>query len=192
MSFRVDEIAASTLTQSNARTVEGNTGLNEPLLQFKVREEENEVSDEKVLAWAENQSGKTPKEATEDFKKDVMKMLKIADPDKAAEAKYYLNKLVTAMQELNGANRTKFKLNGNLKQINLLEKRIKEKICLMNDYATFITDSSGSNVSISEDTGSGQYKLCINNKLLEVPERNVRIGVEQTWDGPELMIEITD
>ena len=192
MSLKVNEIATSAFTQSNVKSTNSNPRLNEPLLQFNDYNKELEVSDEKVLAWAENRSAKTPKEATEDFKKNVMKMLKFKDSTMAKNTEYYLNKLVPLMQVLNGVKKNNLKPNGNLEQNNTFEARINEMKRLMNDYITYIKSYTNSNINLSEDSRSGQYKLSINNQLLEVPERNVKIVVNNLEDMPELVPEIVD
>ena len=119
-------------------------------------------------------------------------MLKFKDSTMAKNTEYYLNKLVPLMQVFNGVKKNNLKPNGNLEQNNTFEARINEMKRLMNDYITYIKSYTNSNINLSEDSRSGQYKLSINNQLLEVPERNVKIVVNNLEDMPELVPEIVD
>lgn len=124
-----------------------------------------------------------------DFKNEVMQKLdtsKSNNPPKTI--KYYLNKLIENLQILNSVQKNNLKAQGNAKQNNLFNVRIQQTISAMKDYIEFI----GSGLSVVEVSKSGLYKLCINNQLLDIPERKVEIMSEKTEDGIELMPQIVD
>lgn len=80
------------------------------------------------------------------------------------------------------------KPNGTPEENNIYNGRLQERIGRMNQYAVLV----GSGLSVVQDSKTGLYKLCINDKLYDIPERKVKIVSEDTVDGPELLPEIVD
>ena len=117
-----------------------------------------------------------------------MSKLDISQSKKPKKVKYYLNKLVEVAQELNGVQKNNLKPNGTPEQNKEYNLRIQERIAQMRDYANFI----GAGLSVVQDSKTGLYKLCIDNKLYDIPERKVEIGTENTEDGVELVPVIVD
>ena len=150
----------------------------EPLFQYGNFDQDNnkkDISDAKIV--------------TENFKDQIMGHLDTSKSTKSIDTvKYYLNKLVEIVQILNGIQKNNLKPQGNSEQNRIYNGRIQEMNHLMKDYVEFI----GSGLSIVQDSKSGLYKLSVNNKQFDVPERNIEIITEQTIDGTELMPAIVD
>lgn len=173
---KISEINQGNIEFKKAMTQEDTTL--QPILQFAVSKDngiENSVSDAKII--------------TENFKSEILNKLETAGlkiPTDSAE--YYLNKLIESIQVLNGVQKNNLIPQGNTVQNETYNKRINETISLMNDYVKIIDSGLG----IIKDSKTGLYKLSINEKLYDVPERKVEMIKEQTEDGIELMPKIVD
>ena len=148
-----------------------------------------------ILQFAERNSGindKEPSEAelkTRMFVDDIMNKL---DTSKSkcppAEIQELLKDLVKEAQQLNGVQKNNLKPQGTPKQNNTYERRLQQKKNLMNQYTEII----GSGLSVVQDSKTGLYKLCIDNKLYDIPERKVELGISDTDFGDEFVPEIVD
>ncbi len=163
-------------TEGSQTTLELNTTQFKPIFEFANHNYDNntnDISDAKLV--------------TENFKNEIMQKLDMSrtNPDMV---KYYLNKLIKNAQILNGVRKNNLKPQGNSQQNELYNQRLKEYEIIMCDYAQII----GCGLSIEQDSKSGLYKLNINNKLFEIPSRNVAILPNHTEDGIEFIPEIVD
>ena len=145
-----------------------------------------------ILSFAERSYGNEnePSEAkikTEVFKFDIMSKLDIPQ-SKTKYIRYYLNELLDCAQALNGVQKNQLKPNGTPEQNRQYHLTIQEKVAQMNDYAQFV----GSGLSIVQDSKTGLYKLCIDNKLYDIPERKVEIVPVDTEEGYLLEPKIVD
>lgn len=126
---------------------------------------------------------------TENLKNEVMSKLDTSKSDLSVKTiEYYLNKLLSTVQTLNGAQKNKLTPQGTPEQNKIYNQRLQEIRCQMLDYAKFV----GSGLDVVQDPKTGLYKLSINNELLDVPERKVEIVPEETFDGIELLPKIVD
>ena len=181
---RVETTPMNLQKGANVSTGE-NSAVQDSILSFKNGEEAvKDVSDEKVVEWAMNQSDKTPKQKTEEFKQNVMNKLNFSNSNRS-NVEHYLNKLITVMQELNGVRKNNLKPNE--ADLEKFEAILKQKQMLLNDYVDFID----SNLSVVQDSRTGLLKISIDGELLDVPERKVKLGVE-TEDGMEPEPQIID
>lgn len=159
-------------------TMNGQSGSPKPILEFAERSYgvyDNGPSDAKVK--------------TEMFKDEIMSKLNTSGTKRSKETiKYYLDKLVDVIQTLNGVKVNNLKPQGNAQQNNLYNLRLQELLHSMQDSAEFV----GSGLSVIQDPKTGLYKLSIDNKFIDVPERKVDIVKVQTEDGTELLPEIID
>lgn len=147
-----------------------------------------------ILKFAEHDYNKNEKELsdakiqTEVFKNEIMSKLDITQSKKPKNVKYYLGKLIDAAQELNGVQKNNLKPNGTQEQNKMYNSRIQERVAQMKGFAQMV----GCGLSIVQDSKTGLYKLNINNKLFDIPERKVEIVNVDTEDGVELLPEIVD
>lgn len=126
---------------------------------------------------------------TEMFKEKLLEQIDESRSDKSRDTiKYYLGKIISIIQKLNGVSKNNLKPQGTPEQNEMYNSRIKEQKTLINQYVSFI----GAGLSIVQDDNTGLYKINIDNKIFNVPERNVEIRKEYTEDGYELMLEIVD
>lgn len=154
--------------QSNLSRIEGAVTKNDKL-------QEGEPSDAKII--------------TENFKNEVMSKLDTSTSKRSVKSiEYYLNKLLSTVQTLNGVQKNKLTPQGTSEQNEIYNKRMKEIQVQMLDYAEFV----GSGLSVVQDSKTGLYKLKINNELLYVPDRKVEIVPEETLDRTELLPKIVD
>lgn len=124
---------------------------------------------------------------TEVFKCEIMSKLDTSKSNSSQKnIRYYLGQLIETAQTLNGARN--LKPNGSTEQNKMYNLRMEEIKAQMKDYAEFV----GSGLSVVQDTKSGLYKLSIDGKLYDIPERKVEITNVDTEDGIELMPEIVD
>ena len=127
---------------------------------------DNEPSDAKII--------------TENFKNEIMSKLNTSKSKKTPKAiKYYLGKLIEAAQQLNGVQKNNLKPNGTPEQNKQYNLTLQEIVCQMRDYTEFV----GCGLSVVQDSKTGLYKLCLDNKLYDIPERKVEIGKEEVEDG---------
>jgi len=172
--------------------LDGINGIHQKNIEkIDVNNEQNSTKLNHLLEFAErnyNSYQNEPSDAkikTEVFKNEIMSKLSTSQSKKT---KYYLDKLVEAVQELNGVQKNNLKPNGTQEQNKMYNLRIQERVAQMKDFAEMV----GCGLNIVQDSKTGLYKLCINNKLFDVPERKVEIVTVETDDGPELLPEITD
>ena len=148
-----------------------------------------------ILQFAERNSGINDKEPTEAelktrmFVDDIMNNL---DTSKSkcppAEIQELLKDLVKVAQQLNGVQKNNLKPQGTPKQNNKYESRLRQDKNRMNTYTELI----GSGLSVVQDSKTGLYKLCIGNKLYDIPERKVELKTVDTDFGDEFVPEIVD
>lgn len=124
---------------------------------------------------------------TEIFKSKIMRKLETSKSE-SQRVRYYLNKLIETLQILNGVQKNNLKPQGNAQQIEMYNCRIAERIASVKDYTEFI----GSGLSVVQDSKTGLYKLRINDKLFDIPNRKVEIVEDLTVDMVELMPKIVD
>ena len=160
---------------------------------FKVRNRANPLK--KMMFNYNNSSNAITKEVsdakilTENFKNEIFSKLDITKSNKKpTNIKYYLGKLIEAAQTINGVQKNNLRPNGNAEQNKMFDKRIQEKISQMKGFSEYI----GSDLNIVQDEKTGLYKLSIDGKLYDIPERKVEIINVDTEDGIELMPEIVD
>ncbi len=166
-----------------------------PIKQTGVKNEQNSTQSKIIIKFADHSSNNNNVEPsdgkiqTEMFKDEIMSMLDTSKSKMTPQnIKFYLGKLLETIQTLNGAKKNNLKPQGNTEQNKLYEVRLQEAVHQMENYAKFV----GSGLSVVQDSKAGLYKLSINDKLLDVPERNVKIATIETEDGQELMPEIVD
>ncbi len=171
--------------------LDGINGIHQKNIEkIEVKNEQSSTQLNHILEFAERSysSDKEPSDAkvkTEMFKEEILSKLNTSQSKKT---KYYLDKLVEAVQELNGVQKNNLKPNGTQEQNKMYNLRIQERIAQMKDFSEMV----GCGLSVVQDSKTGLYRLCINNKLFDVPERKVEIVTVETDDGPELLPEITD
>ena len=106
------------------------------------------------------------------FKNRILRKLNTGATEKQRKNnEYYLNKLIEVIQTLNGVQENNLKPQGNAKQNEFYNQRVKEMKLNINDYVEFI----GSDLSVIQNSKTGLYNLVINDMLYEVPKRKVEI-----------------
>ncbi len=87
--------------------------------------------------------------------------------------------MIEVAQQLNGVQKNNLKPNGTPEQNKQYNLTIQERIAQMKSNVEYI----GAGLSVVQDSKTGLYKLCIDNKLYDIPERKVEIGKEYVEDG---------
>ena len=135
---------------------------------------------------------KEPSEAkikTEAFKDEIISKLDTSKSENTPKTiRRRLGKLIENAQKLNGAQKNNLKPNGTPKQNELYIKNVQQMVKQMKHDADFV----GCGLSVVQDSKTGLYKLCIDNKLYDIPERKVEMGTDNTEDGLELVPVIVD
>lgn len=152
-----------------------------------------------ILQFAHHSSGindNEPSEAklkTEMFIDEIMSKLSIDNSKKNAQSNVnlMLHDLIETAQKLNGVQKNNLKPNGTSKQNEKFDSCVRQLMYLMNSYAESISRQASS-LSIVQDSKTGQYKLCVNNKLYDIPERKVELGISDTDFGKEFIPKIVD
>ena len=148
-----------------------------------------------ILQFAERSSGlndKEPSEAelkTKMFVDNIMNKLDTSKSKVSTEdIKDLLEDLVKVAQQLNGVQNNNLKPQGTPKQNNKYESGLRQYKNQMNSYTELI----GSGLSIVQDSKTGLYKLCIDNKLYDIPERKVELKIIHPDLGGEFVPKIVD
>ncbi len=137
-------------------------------------------------------TGDEPSEAelkTRKFINDIMSELDTSNSKQSPKnIKLLLDKLVATAQRLNGVIKMKLQPQGTPKQNENFKNYMQMEPYLMEDYAKSI----GCNLSVVQDSKTGLYKLCIDNKLYDIPERKVELGISDTVNGEYYIPVIVD
>jgi len=146
-----------------------------------------------ILSFAENYSNDDePSEAkikTIFFKSMIMSKLNISESNLSRKnIEGYLGLLIKVAQKLNGVQKNNVKPNGTQEQNETYRVTISGMVEEMKTHANTI----GCGLSIVQDSKTGLYKLCIENKLYDIPERNVELKTIHTDFGDEFVPEIVD
>ena len=161
---------------------------------FEPTQKQSNVSNEPIFKFNNNdvtsqQDISAGKLETEMFIQKLMRNLDKSKMQKTPKTvEYYLRKLIEVAQTLNGVQKNNLKPQGNSKQNEFYNLRIQEFKENLKDYADFI----GSDLGVVQDSKTGLYKISINNRLYNIPERNVEIVQEETLDMIELMPSIVE
>lgn len=139
-----------------------------------------------ILQFADNANNNGIKSEPSDakiktkvFKFEIMSKLDTSKSTRDPKAiRHYLDLLIETAQTLNGAHKNNLKPQGTAEQNKQYNLELQEIVCQMRDYAEFV----GCGLSVVQDS-KGLYKLCIDNKLYDIPERKVEIGKKHVEDG---------
>ena len=153
----------------------------------EVRPEVKSGENGKALEDTKNVSD--PKILTENFKEEIMSKL---NPSNPTRAKYYLGKLVGNLQLLNGAQKSKIEPKGTKEQQKVSEQRKNQMEASVNDFVAFIQKAGCSDLSIIKDAETGLYKLKIKDEVIDIPEREVALILEQTEGEDEYILGFVD
>ena len=99
-----------------------------------------------------------------------------------------LGDVIRTAQKLNGVQKNKLEPQGTQRQNEFFKNRLINDKYLIEDKVKLIRCG----LSVVQDSKTGLYKLCIDNKLYDIPERKVEIGVSDTDFGEFPIPEIVD